>query len=129
MKPKELIHLHIQCDSEQTYIPIMEILARQVNARHILFTKQIVPGTLVVAFGKEKFYIGTETAVDAGKQKLEMQKELKYLIGFRESIDKKLSNEKFVQNAKPEVVDLERKKKADAEEKIKVLQESLSGSE
>jgi valyl-tRNA synthetase len=38
---------------------------------------------------------------------------------------KKLGNDRFVQNAKPEVVDVERKKKADAEEKIKVIEESL----
>ena len=56
----------------------------------------------------------------------EMEKELLYLRGFLESVDKKLSNERFVQNAKPEVVDNERKKKSDAEEKIKVLTESLS---
>jgi valyl-tRNA synthetase len=42
------------------------------------------------------------------------------------SVDKKLSNEKFVHNAKPEVIEIERKKKADAEEKIKVIEESLS---
>jgi valyl-tRNA synthetase len=129
LKPKELIHLHIQSDAESTYKAIMDILSKQVNAPTILFTKEIVPATLVIAFGKHKFYIGTEQAVDAGKQKEEMQKELKYLIGFRESIDRKLNNEKFVQNARSEVVDLERKKRADAEEKIKVLQESLSGSE
>jgi valyl-tRNA synthetase len=41
------------------------------------------------------------------------------------SVDKKLSNERFVSNAKPEVVEVEKKKKADAEEKIKVIEESL----
>ena len=55
-----------------------------------------------------------------------MQKDLEYLKGFLVSVDKKLSNEKFVNNAKPEVVDIERKKKADAEAKIKVIEESLS---
>jgi valyl-tRNA synthetase len=41
-------------------------------------------------------------------------------------VEKKLSNERFVQNAKPEVVEIERKKKADAEEKIKTIEESLA---
>jgi valyl-tRNA synthetase len=41
--------------------------------------------------------------------------------------EKKLGNEKFVQNAKPEVLELERKKKADAEDKIKAIEESLQG--
>jgi len=40
-------------------------------------------------------------------------------------VEKKLSNERFVQNAKPEIVETERKKKADAEAKIKAIRESL----
>ena len=54
-----------------------------------------------------------------------MLKELHYLKGFLASVNKKLENERFVQNAKPEVVDLERRKKEDAEIKIKALEESL----
>ena len=52
--------------------------------------------------------------------------EIKYLNGFLQSVMKKLSNEKFVAHAKPEVVENERKKQADAESKIKTLQESLN---
>jgi valyl-tRNA synthetase len=51
---------------------------------------------------------------------------LEYLKGFLVSVDKKLSNERFVQNAKPEIVENEKSKKADAEAKIKILQESLT---
>jgi len=52
-------------------------------------------------------------------------KDLDYQKGFLASVEKKLSNEKFVNNAKPEVIDFERKKKADAEAKIKAIEESL----
>jgi valyl-tRNA synthetase len=55
-----------------------------------------------------------------------MLKELEYLKKFLDSVNKKLSNERFVQHAKPDVVQLEQKKKLDAEAKIKVLEESLS---
>jgi valyl-tRNA synthetase len=55
-----------------------------------------------------------------------MQKELEYLEGFLASVEKKLGNERFVQNAKPEVVEIERRKKADAEAKIKVIKERLN---
>ena len=58
-------------------------------------------------------------------QRKELETELVYYKGFLDSVEKKLSNERFVQNAKPEVVDLERKKKADALEKINMLEESL----
>jgi valyl-tRNA synthetase len=55
-----------------------------------------------------------------------LEKELEYQKGFLLSVEKKLSNERFVQNAKPEVIELERKKKADAEAKIKAIEESLA---
>ncbi|MBD0332207.1 MAG: hypothetical protein ICV66_06090, partial [Chitinophagaceae bacterium] len=47
------------------------------------------------------------------------------LKGFLASVEKKLNNERFVQNARPEVVEIEKKKKADAEQKIKAIEESL----
>ena len=72
-----------------------------------------------------KFFIEVNKLVDTSKQKEEFEKELIHLKSFLENILKKLSNEKFVQNAKPEVLDLERKKKSDAEKKIKIIMESL----
>jgi valyl-tRNA synthetase len=126
IKPKEPIHLHIQSVSEATYRKIGSILSRQVNASIIEFTTATVPGSLTVVSGKDKYYICTEQTVDTGNQKEEMQKELIYLKGFLESVNKKLGNERFVQNAKPEVIDMERKKQVDAEAKIKAIVESLA---
>ena len=54
-----------------------------------------------------------------------MEAEIEYLKGFLNSVMKKLGNEKFVANAKPEIVENERKKQADAESKIKSLQDSI----
>ena len=76
--------------------------------------------------GTDKFFIETEIALDTATQKEQLTKDLDYLKGFLISVEKKLSNERFVQNAKPEVVDIEKKKKADAEEKIKAIEESLA---
>ncbi len=64
--------------------------------------------------------------VNAGEEKERINKELDYNKGFLESVQKKLANERFVQNAKPEVIAVEKKKQADAEAKIKVLLEQLS---
>jgi valyl-tRNA synthetase len=127
LKPKESIRLYIQSEAENTYRLISPILARQVNAERIEFTTDSVPGALTVVSGKDKYFIVTEKVVDTGGQKEEMLKELGYLKGFLDSVNKKLGNERFVQNAKPEIVDVERKKKTDAEDKIKVLEESLAG--
>ena len=125
IKPKEAIKLHIQTTDKQSFGFIENILAKQVNADEINFVNDAVANTITVVVGTDKFYIETETAVDTTAQKEQLQKELEYQKGFLISVEKKLSNERFVQNAKPEVVDIERKKKADAEEKIKAIEESL----
>ena len=54
-----------------------------------------------------------------------MLKELEYTKGFLATVDKKLSNEKFVANAKPEVLEKERQKQADALSKIRSIEEML----
>jgi valyl-tRNA synthetase len=127
LKQKDRVSLHIQSASEETYRRILPILARQVNADPVGFTSDAIPGTLAVVSGKDKFYIGAEQKIDTGNQKQELLKELEYLRGFLASVTKKLSNDRFVQNARPEVVNMEVKKKEDAETKIRVLEESLAG--
>jgi valyl-tRNA synthetase len=62
---------------------------------------------------------------NTGEQKEKLEKDLAYQEGFLASVMKKLGNEKFVANAKPEVIAIEQKKKADAEEKIALLKTSL----
>ena len=73
-----------------------------------------------------EFSININREVDLSAKKAELLKELEYFKGFLLSVEKKLSNERFVQNAKLEVIDNERKKKTDTELKIKAIQESLS---
>ena len=73
-----------------------------------------------------EFSININREVDLSVKKAELLKELEYFKGFLLSVEKKLSNERFVENAKPEVIDNERKKKADTELKIKAIKESLS---
>jgi valyl-tRNA synthetase len=72
-------------------------------------------------------YFTSSKEVDTVAQKVELEKELDYNIKFLASVEAKLSNERFVQNAKPEAVALEHKKKADAMEKIRLLEGQLSG--
>lgn len=58
--------------------------------------------------------------------KEETEKELVYLEGFKKSVEAKLANEKFVQHAKADLVERERQKLSDAENKIKSLKELLA---
>jgi valyl-tRNA synthetase len=127
LKPKDRIKLFYQCEAPETYSRISAILAKQVNAETPSAVTAAVPQSINVVAGKDRFYIVTEKEVDSQAQKEELQKELEYLKGFLESVNKKLSNEKFVNNAKAEVVNMEKKKKEDAEIKIGLLEQSLAG--
>ena len=127
LKPKDTIKLHILPENKDAYTGILDILGRQVNAESVAYTNEIVPNSISIVVQKDKFFLEAELPVDKAQQKEELMKELSYLKGFLQSVDKKLSNEKFVQNAKPEVIETERKKKADAETKIRILEESIAG--
>ncbi len=127
LKPKEEIVLHIQPAHKDHYAPIETLLAKQVNAKTIHYTKDNVPQTIAVVMGKDKFYIETDAPLQTGHQKEDLLKEQQHLVNFLAAVEKKLNNERFVQSAKPEVIELERRKKADAEAKIKVIEQSLAG--
>src|SRR5690606_10771129 len=127
LKPKETIKLWIDTNQQGFYETVQEILQRQVNAEQIGFTSEAKNGTVAVVVQTDKLYMEAAFAtIDKDKQKADMEKELQYLKGFLISVEKKLSNEKFVQNAKPEILNNERKKHSDAVAKIKTLEESLS---
>jgi valyl-tRNA synthetase len=129
IKPREVIELSIQTNNQDTYKSFETILSRQVNAGKISFVTGAINNSISVVTGKDKLYIETGNSIDTTTQKATMLKDLAYLKGFLVSVDKKLSNERFMQNAKPEVVDIERRKKNDAEEKIRAITESLAGLE
>ena len=126
VKPKEIIALFIQTPDRHTYLPIENILCRQLNASVISYTREPVANTIIVALEKDIFYIGTEKILDKTILKEDLLKDLAHQQGFLEAVEKKLSNEKFVSNAKPEVLALEQKKKADVLARIKTIEESLS---
>jgi valyl-tRNA synthetase len=126
LKPKETIDLHIQTSNLASYQAIEAILAKQVNAKSIQYTQESVSNSIVVAVEKDKFFIETEKQLDASTLKAELLKDLEHQRGFLEAVTKKLSNERFIQNAKPEIVALEQKKQSDALARIKTIEESLS---
>ena len=126
IKSKEPVKLFVQTAQPDSYTSLAPILERQANVESVAITTEAVDKCINVLVGKDKLFILPATELDTSIQKEQLEKDLAYLQGFLASVDKKLSNERFVQNAKPEVVEVERRKKADAEEKIKSLQESLA---
>ncbi|MBS1639820.1 MAG: valine--tRNA ligase [Bacteroidetes bacterium] len=126
IKPKDTIKLHIQTSKQNNYTFIEDVLKKQVNAENITYVTTAINNTIVVAIEDEKFFIEAEKEINAAALKIELEKDLAYQKGFLESVTKKLSNEKFVTNAKPEIIANEQKKKADAEARIKTIEESLN---
>ncbi|MEI7736724.1 MAG: valine--tRNA ligase, partial [Ferruginibacter sp.] len=127
IKPKEQIQLYIQTEATATYQSIDNILAKQLNAKTIVFVADKVANTISAVIGNDKFYIESEQPINTGSQKEDLLKDLQHQQGFLASVEKKLSNEKFVNNAKPEVLALEQKKKSDALSRIQAIEESLAG--
>ncbi|MES1223829.1 MAG: class I tRNA ligase family protein, partial [Bacteroidota bacterium] len=126
LKPKDIIRLHIQPSGELKADPVKSILLKQVNAASLAYVKEAVPDTISIVVQKEKIFIETEIVLNTETQKEQLLKDLTHLKGFLTSVEKKLSNEKFVQNAKPEVIELEKKKQSDTEAKIKIIEQSLA---
>ena len=126
LKQKDEIKIGIQTSDQHAYNSFKSILAKQINATEIRFVQDVVAGAISTVVQKDKFFIETEKELDSSGQKEQLIKDLEYHRGFLLSVEKKLSNERFVQNAKPEVVEVERRKKADAEAKIKAIEESLA---
>ena len=127
LKPKDTIKLWIDTDHHAFYEAVQDILRRQVNAENIGHTKEPKEGSIALVVQTDKLYIEAAAAtIDTAVQKEQMEKDLAYFKGFVVSVSKKLDNEKFVANAKPEVIANERKKMADAVAKIKTLEESLN---
>ena len=83
-------------------------------------------GTQSFLIGTEEYAVPLGNLIDAAAEIEKAETEIKRLQGFMMGIQKKLSNERFVQNAPAQVVELERKKLSDAESKIAALQETIN---
>ncbi len=125
IKSKDAVTLFIQTTTKTTYNVIHDILLKQINASEIFYDIPTNKKGINIVCDNEKILVQSLTAVDVSGQKEQLQKDLDYLNNFLIAVDKKLSNDKFVMNAKPDVVDLERKKKADAESKINMIKSML----
>ena len=76
--------------------------------------------------GTDEFSVPLGSLIDIDAEIAKLESQLQHLEGFLAGVVKKLSNERFVQNAPEAVVNMERKKQADSEEKIAALRESIA---
>jgi valyl-tRNA synthetase len=102
------------------------VIAKLGNLEAIETVTDKAAGSISFLVGTTEFSIPMGSLINVDEEITKMEVEIKYFEGFIESVMKKLGNERFVANAKPEVVESERKKKADAESKIASLKESIT---
>jgi valyl-tRNA synthetase len=126
ISPKEALKLAIKSQDKLKYEQFNEVIQKLANIEELSFTDDKVDGAVSFVVKADEFFVPMEGKVDVEQERENIQKELEYTKGFLNSVMKKLSNERFVNNAPAQVIENEKKKQADAEAKIKALEESLS---
>jgi len=126
ISPKEALPLSIKINSDLDYEKWLNIVFKLANVSEAEIVNDKIVGATAFMAGKDEFFIPLTENVDVEAERERLNADLIYLQGFLKSVDSKLSNERFVQNAKPEIIANERNKKADAEAKIKIIEESLA---
>ncbi|HIZ02273.1 MAG TPA: valine--tRNA ligase [Candidatus Bacteroides merdipullorum] len=102
------------------------VLSKMCNLSAIRVVENKVEGAAAFMVGTTEYAVPLGNLVDVEAEIARMEAELKHKEGFLQGVLKKLSNEKFVSNAPAAVIELERKKQADAESIIKSLKESIA---
>ena len=127
LSPKEAFEIYIKAKDQSLYAPFAFLLKKLANVSAIHFVDAQPQGSTLLPVDTDELFVVLNLQVDEAAEREKMEKEIEYLEGFMKSVDAKLSNEKFVANAKPELVEKERQKKADAAAKIEILRKSLEG--
>jgi len=120
---KEPLTLKVRGEYERQYD---SCIVKMANLSSIHTTEIKIEGAVTFMVKSAEFYIELGNLVDVEEELKKLNEELIYNKGFLKSVMKKLSNERFVNNAPEKVVEIEKKKKEDAEAKIKVLEERIA---
>lgn len=102
------------------------VICKLTNVSAITYVDATVDGALSFRVKSNEYFIPISGAIDVEAEITKIKEELKYTKGFLISVQKKLSNERFVNNAPEKVIAIEQKKQADAEAKIETLEKSLA---
>jgi valyl-tRNA synthetase len=125
ISPKETLQLLAKSNSGVDYNAYKYIIVKLANLSELLVINEKVSDAVGFLVSTDEFFVPMEQTVDVEAEKERLEKEKIYLEGFLKSVDAKLSNERFMANAKPEIIENELKKKADAEAKLKIANENL----
>ena len=102
------------------------ILIKLCNLSELIYVQDQVENAFSFMVGTNEYFVPINSdSIDLDAEKDKLNKEIDRLTGFLVGVNKKLSNERFVNNAPEQVVAVEKKKQADAESKIKALKDQL----
>jgi valyl-tRNA synthetase len=102
------------------------IIQKLTHVSKVSYVENGLEGALTFRVRSNEYFVPIGGAIDVDAEIKKIQDELNYTKGFLQSVQKKLSNERFVSNAPEQVVAIEKKKAADAEAKIETLEKSLA---
>ena len=122
---KEKVHLYARMENIEEYYPATKLIWKLANISDFDVTMEKIENALSFHIGADEWYIPMSDEIDVEKEIKLIEEEITYLQGFLKSVEKKLSNVRFVENAPEKVVALEKKKKEDSEKRIKALHEKM----
>ena len=120
---KDVLNMEVLGNYDNAY---NAVIMKMANLTSIQEVTEKSAGAISFLVKTTEFSIPLGDNINKEEELAKLEEELKYQQGFLQSVMKKLSNESFVSKAPPQVIDIERKKQADAESKIKSLQESIA---
>jgi valyl-tRNA synthetase len=125
---KEQINLFIRKNNDEKPDTTFDgIVLKMCNIGEFGYIEEKIADSINFIVGSTEFYIPMTMKIDREAEIQKLEEELSYTRGFLETVNKKLSNERFVNSAPAPVVEVERKKKSEAESRISVLEEQIRG--
>lgn len=120
---KEQLALNVVGNGE---VPAMAVVVKLANLSEVVNVPEKDPMAASFLVGTTEYAVPLGNNINVEEELKKLEADLKYNEGFLQSVLKKLGNEKFVNNAPAKVIEMERKKQADAEAKIAALKESIA---
>ena len=122
IKQIDVVEVMVNNKSEFNFNKYIDLIEKLSKTRKLQFVNEIPNNYPSLISGKDTLCLAVEKSEDSKDDTL---KQIEYLEGFLKSVEKKLSNKNFVDNAPESVVDIERKKKDDALVKLENLRKSI----
>lgn len=125
LSPKETLALTIKTGDKESFNKISTSLSKMANVSDLQYAEEKPDNCFSFVIQSHELFVPVSEEIDVEAERKKLTEELEYTKGFLKSVDNKLSNERFVNNAPEPVVNIEKKKKEDAEAKIASLEASL----